>query len=124
MQHLAGIDVHDFALGREVMDLVNDQVTRAARVLEQCRGEFDEEPGALTNHPAAQVDERWPVAGGHELGHGRAGVSVDRHVGVLAAKDDYGVTRSLAVSRRLNSPPISLWVDDRDWSSIVEQALH
>src|ERR1039457_6353162 len=114
MQHLAGVRVKHLSLRREVVNLVDDQVARAARMAKQRAGEVDKKPRALADHPPTQVDDAGPIARGDQLGDVSAGVRVQWQIRVFAAEDDYWVSWALAAARRFQAPPISLRIDDAD----------
>jgi hypothetical protein len=67
---------HDFAFGGEIVELVDHKPARTLGELEKSRGEIDPESGALTDHPALEIDQARAVARRHELGDVRAGVRI------------------------------------------------
>jgi hypothetical protein len=64
VQTLSGLRVHDLALGREVMDLVNDDEELAFIRVEERRREVEPETCELTWHPAAKSQDARTIAGG------------------------------------------------------------
>jgi len=123
MQHLPGVDVEHLALRTEVVNLVDNEMPQASRVLEEMRRERHEEPRALADHPTAEINQARPIPAGDELGDVSSGVLVDRHVRVLPTEDHNRIASPLPVGRRLDAVPVAFWIHDAYRLVALEQVF-
>jgi hypothetical protein len=120
MQHLAGVNVVDLALVREVVNLIDHEPQRAAIVPEQSSGKVHEQPRAFADGQLRHIEDRGTIAGRNQFRDMTARSVVNRQVAMSTAEDDYGIAGRFSARAKAQSPPIPLGVDDAHPSLLVK----